>query len=799
MFSFLEKLNILSFKDLLVNGNFWTALLGVLAVVIIFLYARARIELRNAEYFLNVIRSVSKVLARNHEIAAFNDDNEIIYTTHPQNYANKEEFFRSVSNRVKASPNFKNFSRFFEADTPYSTVLSGSGSGLSQHFKRWLVTTAAIDADSSLTGENMSVITMSDASKQFAETEKVLNNYERLENFLDNFPLGIFYINNKGEIIGTNTTFANMINSSREKLIGANVRDFICNFDYNIPPQKQISISIKPRFSREFSAILIKSANATTSSMQPWLVCKIHTTAEVQQPRNETSNTIDQKIFNSTPVPSLITKTNGDIVAINPSFASIIQDKITLDKDGTLKPGTNLKNLIQKDEGKDIVDQLQTAYNSREKTQPIEVKFTGGNIVTMAYVGKIDGEADKKLLLVQLVDISSQKILEQQFIQSQKMQAIGQLAGGIAHDFNNLLTAMIGFCDLLLQRYTQNDPSYGDVIQIKQNAGRAADLVRQLLAFSRQQTLKPKVVSVTEILIDLSSLLKRLLGVNIDFQMIHGREIWPVKVDNSQFEQVIINLAVNARDAMNNEGKLTIKTQNYFSDKEFKCVYDVAHPGDYVLIEVIDTGCGIDPADIENIFEPFFSRKSENIRKKSASGTGLGLSTVYGIINQTGGFINVETSPGQGATFKIYLPRYVGSEQTQGTKQNTELRDLSGSETILLVEDEDPVRMFSSRALREKGYRVLEASCGEDALKIAGIEKFDLLVTDVVMPKMDGPTLSTMLKKQIPDLKTIFISGYTEDTFRKDVGRNSNIHFLQKPFTLKDLASKVKEVISSDK
>ncbi len=464
-----------------------------------------------------------------------------------------------------------------------------------------------------------------------------------------------------------------------------------------------------------------------------------------------------------------------------------------------MKPGANILDFIQvQNSAIDIIDHLKTALSSMEKPQPIEIKFIGGNIVTMAYISRIDPTiSNNELLLVQLVDISSQKILEQRFIQSQKMQAIGQLAGGIAHDFNNLLTAMIGFSDLLLQRYTQNDPSYGDVIQIKQNAGRAANLVRQLLAFSRQQTLKPKVVSVTELLVDLSSLLKRLIGVNIEFQMIHGRDIWLVKVDNSQFEQVIINLAVNARDAMNNNGKLIIRTKNYFSDKEFKCIYDTAHPGDYVLIEVIDTGCGIDPSVIENIFEPFFSRKDDKIRKTSGSGTGLGLSTVYGIINQTGGFINVETEIGKGSNFKIYLPRYIGSEKIQNANQEQELRDLSGSETILLVEDEDPVRMFSARALRDKGYKVLEAACGEDALKIAEKEKFDLLVTDVVMPKIDGPTLNKMLKSKISNLKTIFISGYTEDTFRQDIGKNSSIHFLQKPFTLKDLASKVKEVITN--
>ena len=792
------RLKELFSKDIFLTHQFLIFVLLVLLGIFVTVYFRTRRDLQYANYFLNVVRAVSKALAKHHEITAFDESDDIIFTTHPQLYGNKEEFIQNLSSRVNASANFSNFLQFFETSSPCNTLLSGSGSGLRNQFKRWIATIALVDAEDSEIDESVSVITISDASRQFTESERTSANYEKLENFLDHFPLGIFYVNNLGEILGANTTFANLININREKLIGMNIRDFIEDFDYNIPAQKQAGISIKPRFAKDFPAILVKSATNALSSMQPWIVYKIHSSPEEYIEKSD-DNFMHQKVFISAPVPSIITKTSGEIVALNPTFASLIQDKVVLDQKRMIAPGANIKEFIQNDPKNDFIEHLKSTYQSIEKPQPIEVKFAGGNIVAMAYISRIDSKIknDDNLLLIQLVDISTQKILEQQFIQSQKMQAIGQLAGGIAHDFNNLLTAMIGFCDLLLQRYTQNDPSYGDVVQIKQNAGRAANLVKQLLAFSRQQTLKPKVVSITEILVDLSSLLRRLVGVNVEFQMIHGREIWPVKLDNSQFEQVIINMVVNARDAMNGSGKLTIRTQNYYSDKEFKCVYDVAHAGDYVLIEVIDTGCGIDASDIENIFEPFFSRKDEKIKKKSGSGTGLGLSTVYGIINQTGGFINVVSTPGKGSTFKIYLPRYVGSEETQ-TNQETEIRDLSGSETILLVEDEDPVRMFSSRALREKGYRVLEAASGDEALNIIKDEKFDLLVTDVVMPKLDGPTLNKILKKRIPNLKTIFISGYTEDTFRQDVGKNSNIHFLQKPFTLKDLASKVKEVLSND-
>jgi two-component system cell cycle sensor histidine kinase/response regulator CckA len=312
------------------------------------------------------------------------------------------------------------------------------------------------------------------------------------------------------------------------------------------------------------------------------------------------------------------------------------------------------------------------------------------------------------------------------------------------------------------------------------------------LAFSKQQAMKPKVISLTENLVDLGLLLKRLVGIGIDFKIIHGKNIWPIKVDNGQLEQVIINLAVNARDAFANSQnpKLIIRTQNFVAHNNFKCMHDTAIAGDYVLIEVIDNGVGIEPNIIENIFEPFFTNKS------SKFGTGLGLSTVYGIINQTGGFVNVFSTVGEGSTFQVYLPRYVGSEAVQSNIINNTVKDLCGSETVLLVEDENAVRMFASRALRSKGYKVLEASSGEEAIHlIQKGEEFDLLITDVMMPHMDGPTLAKSLRESIPNLKTIFISGYPEDTFRQDLGKGLNIHFLQKPFTLKDLAIKVKEVM----
>jgi two-component system cell cycle sensor histidine kinase/response regulator CckA len=303
--------------------------------------------------------------------------------------------------------------------------------------------------------------------------------------------------------------------------------------------------------------------------------------------------------------------------------------------------------------------------------------------------------------------------------------------------------------------------------------------------------LQPKVVHITDNLADLSTLLRRLIGAGIELKMIHGRDLWTVKVDVSQLEQVIINLVVNARDAITSGGTLTICTSNFQCLKQQRMGHDLVAKGEYVMIEVIDTGHGISPEHLEHIFEPFFSTK------EVGEGTGLGLSTVYGIVKQTGGFVLVDSMPNEGTTFKILLPRFDGEEEAHIPHVETPSGDLTGGGTILLVEDEDAVRMFSARALREKGYRVIEADSGESALDIlSNGERFDLLVTDVVMPKMDGPTLSKKIRDLYPDTKTIFISGYTEDTFRKNLDHNAKIHFLPKPFTLKDLALKVKEVLT---
>ncbi len=404
---------------------------------------------------------------------------------------------------------------------------------------------------------------------------------------------------------------------------------------------------------------------------------------------------------------------------------------------------------------------------------------------------------DAERIIVYALDITDQRALEMQFAQSQKMQAVGQLAGGVAHDFNNVLTAIIGFSDLLLANHRPSDPSFQDIMNIKQNANRAAGLVRQLLAFSRRQTLRPQVLALADVLSDVSILLQRLLGENVKLQLIHGRDVWPVKADLNQFEQVAINLAVNARDAMpSGGGTLTIRTSNAVVGEARDRDHSGPPEGDYVLVEFQDTGVGIPPEHRAKIFEPFFSTKDVG------KGTGLGLSTVYGIVQQTGGYIFFDSEINKGTNFRIYLPRHVaeeGAAEAAIPEKAEEPKDLTGSAHILLVEDEEAVRAFAARALTSRGYTVDVAASGTEALEVMKtIEgQVDLVVSDVVMPEMDGPSLLRELRKTQPDLKIIFVSGYAEDAFKKNLPEGETFAFLPKPFSLKQLATAVKETLGS--
>jgi two-component system cell cycle sensor histidine kinase/response regulator CckA len=397
-------------------------------------------------------------------------------------------------------------------------------------------------------------------------------------------------------------------------------------------------------------------------------------------------------------------------------------------------------------------------------------------------------------VVLYLTDVSEQKALEVKFAQSQKLQAVGQLAGGVAHDFNNLLTVIIGNSEFLLMRHPAGDPSFKEINEVHQNALRAATLVGQLLAFSRKQTMQPKVLALTDVTSELAQMLRRLLREGIELKLDNGPDLWPVHADETQLSNAIINLVVNARDAMPGGGTVTITTANDTVMQPAALGTAIMPAGEYVRIEVTDTGTGISKENIGKIFDPFFTTKPVG------QGTGLGLATVYGIVKQSGGFITVDSDIGRGTSFKVYLPRYRidANAPVVEVAAAAAPRDVTGQDTILLVEDEEAVRSFAARALRMRGYHVLEASGGEEGLEIvkAGNQEIHLIVTDVVMPNMDGPTMVRHVKGLKPGLPVIFMSGYAEEAFRRNDENASDLHFLPKPFGLKQLAAKVKEVLS---
>ncbi|MCT2559063.1 response regulator [Tsuneonella sp. YG55] len=412
-------------------------------------------------------------------------------------------------------------------------------------------------------------------------------------------------------------------------------------------------------------------------------------------------------------------------------------------------------------------------------------------------------------VLLSLVDSTEETRLKRQVAQATKMQAVGQLAGGVAHDFNNVLTAIIGTCDLMLLRHTPGDSDYDDIQQIRANSNRAAALTRQLLAFSRQQTLRPEVLQLPDVVSEVSQLLRRLLGEKIELKVHHDRELGPVRADPQQLEQVIVNLAVNARDAMQSRGdgsgKLSIATRRVTARDVRKMGSEIIPEGDYTVLVVQDSGGGIPPEHLTKIFEPFFTTKQQGrgVQGMALGGTGLGLSTVYGIVKQSGGFIFADNIPDTagakaGARFSVYLPVYRG--EMPGTPKAVEAApaaEWSGGGQVLLVEDEDMVRAVAERALVRAGYTVTACADGEEGLAaVANGGAFDIVVSDVVMPGMDGPAMARAIRKARPALPVLFMSGYAEEQLRNDIDI-ADMHFIPKPFSVKQISDKVGAILGS--
>lgn len=501
------------------------------------------------------------------------------------------------------------------------------------------------------------------------------------------------------------------------------------------------------------------------------------------------------RFFQSAPFGIAAVDGDGRIVNANTAFSRLLLD-------GNGQRGALLRDAISKDNG-EIAQQVEAALlaarQGKANIAPFDVTLglKGKELTRRIYTASLSrAGSGREAAILYVIDATEAKALEHKVAQSQKMDAVGTLAGGIAHDFNNVLTAIIGFSDLLLQTHKPGNPSYAHILSVKSSANRAAGLVRQLLAFSRRQTLQPKVLQMGDVLTDLSMLVNRLLGEKIELKIMSGRDLWFVKADPSEIERTVINLAVNARDAMLPKGgRLTLRTRNIGERESQKLEHQGIARGEYVLIEVGDTGTGMTPEVMAKIFDPFFTTKAVG------KGTGLGLASVYGIVQQTGGYIIPESTPGEGTTFRLYFPRHhiEADEEVEpvASTKKPPPRDLTGTGRILLVEDEDAVRRFAVAALKSKGYEVLQAADGVEAIEVmkANGNRVDIVVSDVIMPEMDGPTLLKELRKTDPKLKFIFVSGYPDDAFKNSLDPEAEFEFLPKPYSLAQIAAKVKEHI----
>jgi two-component system, cell cycle sensor histidine kinase and response regulator CckA len=663
------------------------------------------------------------------------------------------------------------------------------------------------------------VWSIADITRDRERQEDVFQELRHAIEYLDHAPCGFFSVNPAGELVYVNATLANWldydlaeIGSGGPKLAdivsgdGASLLTSIVAVPGEVKTEV-FDIDLKMRGGKTMPARLYhKLAFGADGAPGPSRTLVISRARDERSDPERSAEVRFMRFFDHTPMAIATVERGGSVVRANARFAKLAQ---SLGVDAAANRSI-FRAVCARDRSL-LISAINQAAEGQGDIKPVEVMLEGdkerwGQFFVTAVE---QDERENEAAIVYMLETTERRALENQINQSQKMDMVGQLAGGIAHDFNNVLSAIMMANDFLLNAHKPTDPSFQDIMQIKQNATRAATLVRQLLAFSRRQTLRPQVLDLGDALSDLTMLLRRLIGEKVKLDLVHGRDLWPVKVDVSQFEQVIVNLAVNARDAMPAGGKLTVKTANVTAAQSAQLAYKGMPVAEYVRIDITDTGTGISANIRDKIFEPFFSTK------EVGKGTGLGLSTVYGIVKQTGGFVYVDSEDAKGTSFSIFLPRHHAGQEEEETKgehqagaqamnggakpAETKLRaDLTGQGTILLVEDEDGLRSLNARGLRSRGYSVIEASNGIEAME-ALEEKdgaVDLVVSDVVMPEMDGPTLLKAMRGRNPNLKIIFVSGYAEDAFEKSLPEKEQFAFLPKPFTLTQLVAAVKETMT---
>ncbi|EJK81975.1 cell cycle histidine kinase CckA [Rhizobium sp. AP16] len=676
-------------------------------------------------------------------------------------------------------------------------------------------------------GKALHIWQITDITSERDDQERFFKELQNAIDYLDHAPAGFFSAGRKGEIFYLNATLAEWLGFDLTKFTpgSMSVGDLVAGEGLTLIQSVQAEPGLKKTVTLDLD---LRRANGQSLPVQI-----VHSVTSMRDGAPGESRTIvltrqnggdnDQsasvaamrfsRFFNNTPMAIASVDGSGRILRTNAPFLKLFSDLVSRDD---IERGAALETIVNESDRPRLEDALAAAKDRQGDIPPIDSRNPKDDtrhfrFYINAVIDQTD-EAPEEAAIVYAVEVTEQKALETQMAQTQKMNAVGTLAGGIAHDFNNVLTAILLSSDHLLLQARPADASFADLMEIKRNANRAAVLVRQLLAFSRKQTMRPSILNLTDVIGDLRMLVERLLsGTHVKLDVDYGRDLWPVKTDLSQFEQVLINLCVNARDAMPGGGTLTLRTRNLPAADVAAFNYAYLPHEEMVLVEVNDTGTGIAPEIMDKIFEPFFTTK------EVGKGTGLGLAMVYGIIKQSGGYIHPESEVGKGTTFRIFLPRHIVEMPALTEGQSPESRDISAmdqsvaavvppeepadltgkSAVVLLVEDEEAVRRGGKRMLETRGYTVYEAGSGVEALEI--MEELDgqvdVVVSDVVMPEMDGPTLLGELRKKYPDMKFIFVSGYAEDAFARNLPADAKFGFLPKPFSLKQLAVVVRETL----
>ena len=659
-----------------------------------------------------------------------------------------------------------------------------------------------------------------------------------LHNFLDFLPVGLYSCDAEGKIEYINNILADKLGTDKNDAIGKTIDEFVAyhaellhtadgecgnNILFNTKDGKQEA------FVRQSN---IKENNELkTRGVVVW---NLPNDEALRQKLNLLSDKLEH-LFKTLPLGIVLTDKKLQILEINDYALNV------LGRQNNDLSGQKFSAYLSRDDLKKVVAAFKIQTVNKE-LYSFETMFKNGaedkNVrisVTTVENHLAQNIADGEGILFYMQDTTNRRSLEMQVAQAQKMQAFGQMAGGVAHDFNNLLTAVVGYCDLLIRRHGIGDPSFTDLIELKNNVTRAIEVARQLLTISRKQPLNPKLIEVTETFADNEHLISRIVGEKIKLQINYGSDLGYIRVDTVQLSQVLLNLAINAKDAMNGEGTLTLSARVERLNKPYQYGAELIHPGDFAVLSVSDTGCGIPKENLERIFEPFFSTKKNVLN----SGTGLGLSMVYAIVRQMEGFIKVTSEPGMGTIFEIYLPSVekndeadddavqpkekvildkagkaamttvmnnlaasndqkviLGLNINEFDSQRTVLRN-PGEIKILFVDDEDAVRIVGARGLRQKGYEVTDCISAENALEhIEAGEQFDLMITDMMMPGMSGAELANIMKEKNPQTIVILASGYSEEIARKELAGSQDFYFISKPYGLDDLNKKVKEVLA---